>query len=125
MAEVATEPTWLEERRRQGASLTESLPLPDQKAKGWEFTDLSGLDIDSYAAAVAVAVDPAGGAVAVWSRSNGTNTIIQSASRPAAGAWQAVGVRKLDSGQRRALRIWPRVLAEPARHSALPAPDRR
>jgi Fe-S cluster assembly protein SufD len=24
-------------------------PLPDQKAKGWEFTDLSGLDIDSFA----------------------------------------------------------------------------
>ncbi len=31
MAEVATLP-----------------PLPDQKAKGWEFTDLSGLDIDAY-----------------------------------------------------------------------------
>jgi Fe-S cluster assembly protein SufD len=25
-------------------------PLPDQKAKGWEFTDLSGLDIDAYEA---------------------------------------------------------------------------
>jgi Fe-S cluster assembly protein SufD len=23
-------------------------PLPDQKTKGWEFTDLSGLDLDSY-----------------------------------------------------------------------------
>ncbi len=31
MAEVATLP-----------------PLPDQKTKGWEFTDLSGLDLDSY-----------------------------------------------------------------------------
>jgi Fe-S cluster assembly protein SufD len=29
--------------------------LPDQKAKGWEFTDLSGLDIGSYAAADAEA----------------------------------------------------------------------
>ncbi|MDX6624382.1 MAG: Fe-S cluster assembly protein SufD [Solirubrobacterales bacterium] len=48
MAEVATEPTWLAERRRRGASLAESLPLPDQKAKGWEFTDLSDLDIGSY-----------------------------------------------------------------------------
>jgi Fe-S cluster assembly protein SufD len=47
-AKVATEPTWLSERRQRGASLTESLPLPDQKAKGWEFTDLSGLDIGSY-----------------------------------------------------------------------------
>ncbi|HSS33542.1 MAG TPA: Fe-S cluster assembly protein SufD [Solirubrobacterales bacterium] len=50
MAEVATEPTWLAERRQRGASLTESLPLPDQKVKGWEFTDLSGLDIGSYEA---------------------------------------------------------------------------
>jgi Fe-S cluster assembly protein SufD len=48
LAEVATEPAWLEERRRRGASLAESLPLPDQKAKGWEFTDLSELDIDGY-----------------------------------------------------------------------------
>ncbi len=48
MAEVATEPAWLDERRRQGASLAQSLPLPDHKSKGWEFTDLSGLEIDSY-----------------------------------------------------------------------------
>ena len=55
MAELATEPAWLEERRRQGASLAQSLPLPDQKSKGWEFTDLSGLEIDSYEAASAEA----------------------------------------------------------------------
>ena len=48
MAEVATQPAWLDERRRQGASLAESLPLPDQKAKGWEFTDLSALDLEAY-----------------------------------------------------------------------------
>jgi Fe-S cluster assembly protein SufD len=48
LAELATAPAWLAERRQRGASLTESLPLPDQKAKGWEFTDLSGLDIGSY-----------------------------------------------------------------------------
>jgi Fe-S cluster assembly protein SufD len=51
LAEVATEPAWLSERRQRGASLAESLPLPDQKAKGWEFTDLSALDIGSYVAA--------------------------------------------------------------------------
>ncbi len=51
MAEVATEPSWLDERRRQGASLAQSLPLPDQKAKGWEFTDLATLDLDAYAPA--------------------------------------------------------------------------
>ena len=48
MAEVAVEPAWLSERRRKGASLAQSLPLPDSKAKGWEFTDLSGLEIDAY-----------------------------------------------------------------------------
>ncbi|HSS41371.1 MAG TPA: Fe-S cluster assembly protein SufD [Solirubrobacterales bacterium] len=64
MAEVATQPAWLEERRRKGASLTQSLPLPDQKAKGWEFTDLSGLDLDSYAeASAAPVVSGAEGAV--------------------------------------------------------------
>ena len=31
-------------------------PLPDQKAKGWEFTDLSGLDLDAYAPGTADAV---------------------------------------------------------------------
>lgn len=49
MAEVATEPAWLDERRRRGASLAQSLPLPDHKAKGWEFTDLSSLDLEAYA----------------------------------------------------------------------------
>jgi Fe-S cluster assembly protein SufD len=52
LAELATEPTWLDERRQRGASLTQSLPLPDQKARGWEFTDLSSLDLASYEEAV-------------------------------------------------------------------------
>jgi Fe-S cluster assembly protein SufD len=66
LAEVATEPTWLEERRRRGASLAQSLPLPDQKAKGWEFTDLAGLEIDSYAeAAPAGSIEGAEGATVV------------------------------------------------------------
>jgi Fe-S cluster assembly protein SufD len=56
LAEVATAPAWLDERRRRGASLAQELPLPDQKAKGWEFTDLSGLDLDAYAAASAAPV---------------------------------------------------------------------
>ncbi|HEV7614631.1 MAG TPA: Fe-S cluster assembly protein SufD [Solirubrobacterales bacterium] len=51
MAELATEPAWLSERRQRGASLAQSLPLPDHKSKGWEFTDLSGLDLDAYEAA--------------------------------------------------------------------------
>jgi Fe-S cluster assembly protein SufD len=55
LAEVAVEPAWLSERRLQGASLAQSLPLPDSKAKGWEFTDLSGLEIDAYEFANAAA----------------------------------------------------------------------
>jgi Fe-S cluster assembly protein SufD len=43
------EPDWLQERRRRGAELAGTLELPTQKAKGWEFTDLSELDLDSYA----------------------------------------------------------------------------
>ena len=37
-----------------------SLPLPDQKTKGWEFTDLSGLDLDAYEAGAGRGVDPGG-----------------------------------------------------------------
>jgi Fe-S cluster assembly protein SufD len=56
----------LDERRRRGASLAQSLPLPDHKAKGWEFTDLSTLDLDAYAASVPLAtVEGASGAVVV------------------------------------------------------------
>ncbi len=36
------------ERRRRGAELAAELELPTQKAKGWEFTDLSELDLDAY-----------------------------------------------------------------------------
>jgi Fe-S cluster assembly protein SufD len=66
LAEVATEPAWLEERRRRGASLVQSLPLPDHKSKGWEFTDLSGLEIDAYETGSAAAeISGAGGATVI------------------------------------------------------------
>jgi Fe-S cluster assembly protein SufD len=45
------EPEWLTERRRKGASLASELELPGPKAKGWEFTDLSELELDSFAEA--------------------------------------------------------------------------
>ncbi len=60
MAELATEPAWLEERRQKGAALVESLPLPTAKSKGWEFTDLASLDLDSYTDASA-SVEVSGG----------------------------------------------------------------
>ena len=61
MAEAAgskSEPDWLSERRRKGASLAQELPLPTQKDKGWEFTDLAGLDVDAFEPA-----EPAGDAL--------------------------------------------------------------
>jgi Fe-S cluster assembly protein SufD len=62
LVEVATEPAWLSERRQRGASLAQELRLPDQKTKGWEFTDLSGLEVDAYApgSAAATIEAPAG-----------------------------------------------------------------
>jgi Fe-S cluster assembly protein SufD len=48
LAELASPPAWLEERRQRGASLVQSLPLPDPKSKGWEFTDLARLDLGAY-----------------------------------------------------------------------------
>ena len=44
-----TEPDWLSEARDRAKTLTSELSLPGPKAKGWEFTDLSGLDLDGYA----------------------------------------------------------------------------
>jgi Fe-S cluster assembly protein SufD len=60
LAELATEPAWLAERRQRGASLIETLPLPDARSKGWEFTDLASLDLGSYTGSDA-AVEVSGG----------------------------------------------------------------
>ena len=43
-----TEPAWLAERREKGAALVETIELPHHKTKGWEFTDISKLDISTY-----------------------------------------------------------------------------
>jgi Fe-S cluster assembly protein SufD len=47
---IATnEPQFLAARRERAAALTETLELPSFKGvTGWEFTDISGIDIDSY-----------------------------------------------------------------------------
>jgi Fe-S cluster assembly protein SufD len=66
LAEVATAPAWLDERRRKGASLAQELPLPNHKSKGWEFTDLSQLDLTAYEEASAEpVVSGAEGAIVV------------------------------------------------------------
>jgi Fe-S cluster assembly protein SufD len=60
---TAKEPDWLSKRRRKGASLAQELALPDQKQKGWEFTDLAGLDLDAYEPAPGTIEIEDGGAV--------------------------------------------------------------
>ena len=49
---TTAEPAWLAERRAAAAAKAQELGLPEFKGRpGWEFTDLSGLELDSYAPA--------------------------------------------------------------------------
>jgi Fe-S cluster assembly protein SufD len=52
-APQVVEPDWLSERRGRAKVLEAELELPNPKQKGWEFTDLSGLDLSGYAYGVA------------------------------------------------------------------------
>ncbi len=52
-APSVVEPDWLNERRDRAKTLARKLDLPGPKQKGWEFTDLSGLDIGGFAEGVA------------------------------------------------------------------------
>jgi Fe-S cluster assembly protein SufD len=46
---TVSEPQFLAARRERAASLTETLELPSFKGvAGWEFTDISGIDIDAF-----------------------------------------------------------------------------
>lgn len=67
MAETlaTSEPTWLAERRAQAVEAAKGLSLPGPKVRGWEFTDLSKLDLGSFVPAdEAEAVDGGEGAAA-------------------------------------------------------------
>jgi Fe-S cluster assembly protein SufD len=49
---TAEQPGWLAARRERAASLSETLELPTYKGRpGWEFTDISSLDLAAYAGA--------------------------------------------------------------------------
>jgi Fe-S cluster assembly protein SufD len=52
-APSVTEPDWLREGRDRAKELAIELELPTQKQKGWEFTDLSGFELDGYNESVA------------------------------------------------------------------------
>lgn len=47
------EPGWLQDGRDRAKKLALELELPTQKQKGWEFTDLSGFELDGYNESVA------------------------------------------------------------------------
>jgi Fe-S cluster assembly protein SufD len=47
------DPDWLRQGRDLAKRTAAELELPTQKVKGWEFTDLSSLDLDAYTEAVA------------------------------------------------------------------------
>lgn len=48
------QPSWLAARRERAAALSASLDLPQYKGRaGWEFTDISALDLEAYAPASA------------------------------------------------------------------------
>jgi Fe-S cluster assembly protein SufD len=52
MTTTLDSPSWLAERRSRAAALAASLDLPSFKGHaGWEFTDISALDLDAYAPA--------------------------------------------------------------------------
>ena len=51
---LESSPSWLAERRARAATLASSLDLPQYKGRaGWEFTDISALDLAAYAPASA------------------------------------------------------------------------
>src|SRR5215208_6758768 len=52
MTTTSAEPAWLAARRERAAA-SAGLALPDATVPGWEFTDLSGLDLDAFAPAPA------------------------------------------------------------------------
>lgn len=61
------QPGWLNARRERAASLTETLDLPTYKGKpGWEFTDISSLDLAAYAPAAGGAASAVAGAEALF-----------------------------------------------------------
>ena len=70
-------PAWLRERRSRALDAARELSLPGPKVKGWEFTDLSGLDLSSYAPAdeTEVPAEVSGGALAIPAGAEGLTQV--------------------------------------------------
>ena len=65
---MTAEPDFMAVRRERAARLSENLQLPQFKGKpGWEFTDISGLDLSAYAPAPGAGNGASSTAVALFS----------------------------------------------------------
>ncbi len=75
---VATsEPDWLVERRAQAVEAAKGLSLPGPKVRGWEFTDLSKLDLSAYGPAEATDAIPDGAAASTLAVPAGSTELTQ------------------------------------------------
>jgi Fe-S cluster assembly protein SufD len=83
LASTKTEPEFLAARRERGAALSQTLELPQFKGKaGWEFTEISGLDLAAFAPAPGNGAAPA-----------------STAERLFDGVPDAIELSQLDAGQ--------------------------
>ena len=77
-ATATIEPEWLVERRAKALEAAKDLALPGPKTKGWEFTDLSKLDLAAYAPAEpgdAAAIDSIGETLAIPEGASGLTQV--------------------------------------------------
>jgi Fe-S cluster assembly protein SufD len=84
---LAEAPEWLRERRSRALEAARELSLPGRKVKGWEFTDLSKLDLAAYEPAEP-AVEPeqaTGGALSIPDGAEGLTQVDASVIGEAAG----------------------------------------
>ena len=72
---------------REASAQRLSRALPDQKTKGWEFTDLSGLDLDSYEPASPDASIEAAEGATVLPLAEAAESHAGAASRAGSGRW--------------------------------------
>lgn len=90
---LASEPAWLAERRAEAVEAAKGLSLPGPKTRGWEFNDLSKLDLSAYEPAEpgdASAIEAASARLAVPEGSVGL-TQVDGAVLEGAGAEAADG----------------------------------
>jgi Fe-S cluster assembly protein SufD len=74
---LAEAPAWLRERRSRAVDAARELSLPGPKVKGWEFTDLSQLDLAAYEPAEPTEPpgDSSGGALAAPAGAHGLTQV--------------------------------------------------